>query len=182
LADPAASAVSTALVGSGASSCCPCETSCCCLVKSAVRVQPGTAHGISLSSRVSSKDWHAVHSCLGGGRSPANASSCAAADQVHVPVQPVRSHRRSASWSLRDFSRQGSHMPSVAGSPSDAACPSPKVLLESWSHVRVHPGTRHGKDLAPNLSASVNFPAAIGSFVSWQQRLAKASSNSVVLP
>jgi hypothetical protein len=48
--------------------------------------------------------------------------------------------------------------------------------------VRVQPGTRQGRDLAPNRSASVNVPAAIRGFVSWQQRFDKASGNSAPAP
>jgi hypothetical protein len=166
------------LGGSGSASGWPCAMSCCCRVCVADRVHPGTVQGICLSSRVSSSDWQAVHRCLGAGLSAAKASSWAVAVHVQVPVQPGRSHLRSRSCKWRDFSRHGSHMPSVAASPSDAPCPSPNDLLESWIQVRVQPGTRQGKDLAPNLSASVNFPAAIRSFVSWQHPFDKASGNS----
>src|ERR1039457_6919145 len=163
---------------SGSASGWPCEMSCCCRVKTAVRVQPGTVQVISLSSRVSSRDWHASQRCFGAGLSVAKASSWAVALQVQGLVHPGRSHLRSMSCKRRDFSRHGSHMPSVDASPSDGPCPSPNALLDSWSQVRVHPGTRQGMDLAPNRSASVNFPAAIRSFVWWQQPFDKASGNS----
>ena len=164
--------------GSGGASGWPCAMSCCCLLRSAVRSQPGTAHVTCWSSRLSSRDWQAAQSCLGAGRSEAKASSWAAAVQVQAPEQPGRSHLRSTSCTRRDFSRHGSHIPSDAEAASPRARPRPSALFDSWRNVRVHPGTRQGRDLAPSRSASVNVPAAMRSFVWWQYRTRKASGNS----
>jgi hypothetical protein len=54
-------------------------------VRTAVRVQPGEAQGISLRSRLARVASQSAHSPRGGGRRVANASSWAISGQLQVP-------------------------------------------------------------------------------------------------